>query len=104
MQVANWLLQQGVKKGDKISLMVNNSPTFYDFWFGCGAIGAVIVPINTASKASELRYFLDHSESVGIIYHSSVTDETDLQVIEEANILFASAADDTLEQQLVAMD
>src|SRR5690554_3799057 len=38
--------QLGIKKGDTVSVMMDNSPEYLDVWFGLSAIGAIIVPIN----------------------------------------------------------
>ena len=67
-QLARWLEQKEIKKGDTIAVFLSNSPLFYEAWFACGSIGAVLLPINTASTASELDYFLEHSESKGFLY------------------------------------
>lgn len=63
-QTANLLKSVGIKKGEKISIMLDNCPEFYFLWFGCAAIGAVMVPLNTASTSQEIDYFLTHSDSV----------------------------------------
>ncbi|HEY1268418.1 MAG TPA: AMP-binding protein, partial [Candidatus Binatia bacterium] len=53
----------GVKKGDKIALLLNNRPEFLAAVFAAAEIGAVFVPVNTAFAADEVGYVLDHSEA-----------------------------------------
>jgi len=60
---ANAFLQQGVVKGDKISIMLPNCPEFLFIWFGSAKIGAVEVPINTSYKGEFLRHLVDQSDS-----------------------------------------
>lgn len=79
-KTAHFLHSVGVEKGDKVAVMLQNSPNFYDFWFGCAALGAVLLPINTASTARELEYFLDHSDSKVFLY------EKDLVSLEHLNV------------------
>ena len=66
-QVANDFVGIGVEKGDKISLMLRNVPEFLYSWFGLAKIGGVMVPVNTAFKANEARYVVNHSEASGLI-------------------------------------
>jgi crotonobetaine/carnitine-CoA ligase len=66
-QAANGFLEMGVKKGDRVCLMLPNVPDFLYAWFGLAKTGAVMVPINNGFKENEARYIIDHSEAVGII-------------------------------------
>jgi len=70
--VAQGLLDIGVKKGDRVGLMLSNCPEFLYCWFGCNKIGAVMVPINTAFKADETKYILNHSEASTLIVDYSL--------------------------------
>ena len=63
-RTANGLLEHGVQKGDKVNLHLANCPEFLFFWFAVAKIGAVMMPTNPLSPPDELRYPLDHSESV----------------------------------------
>jgi crotonobetaine/carnitine-CoA ligase len=40
----------GIKKGDKVSIMLANCPEYLFIWFGLAKLGAVEVPINTSYK------------------------------------------------------
>jgi len=61
--VANGLLDAGIAKGDKVSVIVANCPEFMYIWFGLCKIGAIMVPINYNNKGEGLRYIIDHSDS-----------------------------------------
>ncbi len=63
-RVANWLLEHGIKKRDKVNLHLRNCPEFLFTWFALAKVGAVMVPTNTALTVPEIQYVLDHSESV----------------------------------------
>lgn len=80
-QTARWLVGRGIKKGDTIAVMCKNSPYFFDFWFGCAAIGAILLPINTASTVRELQYLLEHSDSKGFIFEESLTTEKHMKMV-----------------------
>lgn len=66
-RVANALLRSGVNRGDKIALLLDNCPEFLFVVFAAAEIGAVFVPVNTASSADETAYVLNHSESSVLI-------------------------------------
>ena len=63
-RIANWLLKNGVAKGNKVNLHLRNCPEFMFAWFALAKIGAVMVPTNPLLTASELEYVLNHSEAV----------------------------------------
>jgi crotonobetaine/carnitine-CoA ligase len=54
---------QGVMKGDKVSIMLPNCPEFLYVWFGLAKCGAVEVPVNTSYKGEFLRHIVDQSDS-----------------------------------------
>lgn len=61
----------GVRHGDRVSFMVDNSPEFLYAWLGLAKIGGVLVAINTGFKADEASYLVDHSESEFALVHHS---------------------------------
>lgn len=66
-KVANALISLGVKKGDRVSIMLPNNLEFLYIMFGCFKLGAVIVPFNTALTTDEVKYVIDHSEAVVLL-------------------------------------
>ena len=68
-RVANGFKRLGIKKGDRVAIMLPNSPDFLYVWMGLSKIGAIEVPINTAFTEAEVKYILQHSEASGIVIH-----------------------------------
>jgi crotonobetaine/carnitine-CoA ligase len=62
-KTANAFLAAGIKKGDRVAIMLLNRPEFLYIWFGLNKIGASMVPLNTAFTAYEVEYQLNNSES-----------------------------------------
>lgn len=58
-QVAHYLKEKGVQKGDVVSIMVLNSPETYYTMFGTQKLGAVAGAVNYMLKAPEIAYLLD---------------------------------------------
>lgn len=65
--LANGLLRLGVKRGDKVALLVPNSLEFIVCFFAVFRINAVLVPVNVKYKEEETRYLLDHSDAAALI-------------------------------------
>jgi len=61
-QVANYLKENGVQKGDIVSIMVLNSPEIYYTMFGAQKLGAVAGAINYMLKGPEIAYVLNDSK------------------------------------------
>ncbi len=57
----------GIKKGDKIAIMLPNIPEFVIAYFAAMKLGAVAVTLNTASTSYELGYLLDNSDAGAFI-------------------------------------
>ena len=55
------LRDAGVARGDRVALMCGNRIEFMQAFLGCAWIGAVAVPINTASRGEQLRHMLVNS-------------------------------------------
>ncbi|MBO0603457.1 AMP-binding protein [Sporosarcina sp. E16_3] len=96
-QMAQWLLKKGIKKEDTVAVFLSNSPLFYEVWYACGAIGAILLPINTASTPTELDYFLEHSESKGLIYEENLLNEKHITITENRSLSFTQVWNDSWE-------
>ena len=65
--VSNYLWKQGIRKEEKIALLLPNSPHFLWSFFGIMQLGAIACPVNTHLKAEEIAYILQNSESRALI-------------------------------------
>src|SRR5258707_14031924 len=59
---ANYLVARGLKPGEKISTICNNSVEFVKALFGIHRAGLVWVPINTMLGPADMDYILGHAE------------------------------------------
>lgn len=57
----------GIRKGDRVAVMLENSPYFIFALFAIAKAGAVIVPVNTFLKDKEVSYILNNCEASAII-------------------------------------
>ncbi|MDZ7839608.1 MAG: class I adenylate-forming enzyme family protein [Gammaproteobacteria bacterium] len=65
--VAAALKARGICAGDRVALLLHNSIEWLEVCFGISALGAVVVPISTWSKAAELEFLLDDSKAVFLV-------------------------------------
>ncbi len=65
--LAGWLRRSGISKGDRIALMIRNSPTALALLFAIAKAGAVWVPVNVQARGDNLAYILSHAAPVRLI-------------------------------------
>ena len=66
-QLANYLVSRGVKRGDRIAILLENSFEYVIAYYGVLKAGAVTVELNTDILAEDLLYLLNHSDAVAMI-------------------------------------
>ena len=59
--VAHFLKQHGLKPGDRVSLLVDNSPEYVSTYYGVLMAGGVAIGLNTAAKSRDLTNWIKHS-------------------------------------------
>jgi len=65
--LAQGLLSLGVKKDDKVGILLRNSLEFVLTYFAAVRIGAIAVPLNFLLKPEEIKYILNDSRSVLLV-------------------------------------
>lgn len=66
-QIARGLLAIGIGKGDHVAIWATNVPEWVVLQFATARIGAVLVTINPAYRAFELKYVLEQSDAVALV-------------------------------------
>jgi long-chain acyl-CoA synthetase len=61
------LRQRGVRKGDRVGVMLPNSCDLAILYFACIYLGAVIVPVNPALSKSEVQFILGSCKAALVI-------------------------------------
>ncbi|MBQ4302944.1 MAG: acyl--CoA ligase [Lachnospiraceae bacterium] len=67
-RVANFLLARGIKKDDKVAILMMNCLDWLPVYFGILKTGAVAVPLNFRYSADEIEYCLNLSDSIVLIF------------------------------------
>jgi fatty-acyl-CoA synthase len=63
-RVSTLLAARGVSSGDRVAYLGPNAPEFLETLFGCGQLGAILVPLNTRLTAEELAFQLTDAGAV----------------------------------------
>ena len=62
----------GVRRGDRVCLLLPNGREFLYSWMGLSRLGAICVPINTAFKEAEAAYIIDNAEAKVLLSHHTL--------------------------------
>ena len=95
------LVDLGVEKGDKVSILANTRPEWTYFDFAALSIGAVVVPIYQTNSPEECQYVLENSDAKVVV----VEDDEQLEKVRrvrdslpllEQVVRMTGASDDTI--------
>ena len=65
---ANLLLQRGIKKGDKVAILLMNCLEWLPIYFGILKTGALAVPLNFRYAADEIKYCVELAEADVLVF------------------------------------
>ncbi|MDI9894439.1 AMP-binding protein [Rhodococcus sp. IEGM 1381] len=66
-RLASVLAAAGVQKGDRVALLVSNSPSFVDALLATHLLGAIAVPINVRLSEPEVTFILGDIEPAAVV-------------------------------------
>jgi long-chain acyl-CoA synthetase len=66
-RLANGLLRSGLKKGDKLGILLMNRHQFLELIMACAKAGIIMVPINWRFQSDEIKYIIQHSDTTAMI-------------------------------------
>lgn len=67
-RLANLLIKRGIKKGDKVAILLMNCLEWLPIYFGILKAGAIAVPLNFRYTAEEIKYCLGLSDTIALIF------------------------------------
>ncbi|MCD5325829.1 MULTISPECIES: class I adenylate-forming enzyme family protein [Pontibacillus] len=70
-KLAAYLLEMGVKRGDRVALFAPNDISYFDFLFACMKSGAIFVPVNWRLSEEEVEYILEDATPTVVGVHDS---------------------------------
>lgn len=70
--IAAVLSSRGLKRGDRLAILLPNEPEYIELVYACGWLGVIAVPVNTRLSAVEIDRVLADASPHGLIRHSSL--------------------------------
>ncbi len=93
-KLANAMLGLGLKKGDKVALLLENSIEICELYFAACRNGIVVVPIMFRLIRNEIGYILENSEAKALFSHSEfIPNLPELSMPEENKIIIGKSAE-----------
>ena len=77
-KTAHMLEKKGIKKGDRIGLVMLNCIEFLEIYFACAKLGAILVPLNWRLVGPELEYQLNDCSVRLLAFHDTFLGSIDL--------------------------
>jgi len=107
MPLALGLVELGIQKGDRVSILGNTRPEWTYFDFAALSIGATVVPIYQTNSPEECRYVLENSDSKVVIVEDTEQLEKVRQVRDqlpqlEQIVMMVGEAEDALSTDQLA--
>jgi long-chain acyl-CoA synthetase len=101
------LVELGIAKGDRVSILGNTRPEWTYFDFAALSIGAVVVPIYQTNSPEECRYVLENSDSKVVVVEDAEQLEKVRQVRDQLPqlqhvVLMSGTADDAISMEDLA--
>jgi acyl-CoA synthetase (AMP-forming)/AMP-acid ligase II len=69
-QVAGYLIDAGLSKGERVAMVVTNSANYAAVFYGIWTAGGVTVALNTQAKARDILNWTDHSNAKWLFIES----------------------------------
>jgi fatty-acyl-CoA synthase len=65
--IAHGLQQQGVKKGDRVAVLLRNGVEWFELCFALADLGAVCAPVNVLLAPGEIRHLCEDADATAIV-------------------------------------
>ncbi|MEW6489005.1 MAG: long-chain-fatty-acid--CoA ligase [Thermodesulfobacteriota bacterium] len=77
-KLAHAMLRIGVKRQEKVALLMHNNLEFIEMYNGLARIGAISVPVNFRLVDKELTYVIDNSDAIALVVGDNLLKSLDL--------------------------
>ncbi len=77
-KAAHMLEKKGIKKGDRVALLLLNCVEFLEVYFALAKLGAILVPLNWRLAGPELEYQLNNCDVRMLVFHDVFLGSVDI--------------------------
>jgi len=85
-KIGSYLLSRGLKKSDRVAIIMNNSQSLVKFYFGCLYVGIVVVPVNPILTTQEIEYIINHCKAKMILVSQDTYKKINSKFFQEKGI------------------
>lgn len=85
--VASELLGRGLKKGDRLGIVLDNSASLVKLYFGCLYAGIVVVPVNTGLSPKDMEFILAHSRAKAAVISARSREKFDVRSLPAKGVM-----------------
>ena len=96
-RVAGGLAGLGVRREDRILLVLDDTPAFPATFLGAMRIGGVPIPVNFLARPDDIGYYLDDSYAVAAVVDAAFLDKVGPQVAARSNVQLVVANGEVLD-------
>jgi len=82
-RIANYLIGSGIRRGDRVAILFENSLEYIAAYYGILKAGAVTVALNTDTNPQTLEYLLNDAGAKSVIANGPLAGKTLAEVIEK---------------------
>jgi crotonobetaine/carnitine-CoA ligase len=100
---AGALAAAGIQRGDRVALMSANRAEFLEVFLGCGWLGAVVVPINTAAMGPQIEYFLADSQARLLVIERALLERLPPEALQRLAVQHVWVLSDTQDSVMSAI-
>ena len=69
-RTACWLQSAGIRKGDRVVVILKNCPEFIELYLACARLGAIFVPVNVRLTVPELVHIVENAQPRMVVFGS----------------------------------
>jgi len=77
-RLSNALIRLGLKKGERVGVLLRNCSEWFDIYFALASLGAVLVPINFMLRPKEVEFILNDSGAAMLLVGQDLLNLVDL--------------------------
>jgi benzoate-CoA ligase family protein len=81
----NALLRLGLRPGERLLMVIKDSPEFFYVFWGAIKAGLVPVPLNTLLRAEDYKFFIEDSGCTAVVYSAEFTGEIEAAITQAAH-------------------
>jgi len=91
--LATYLQRSGLARGDRVALLLDNSPEYIAAYYAVLAAGGTVVPLNTAARAADFAHHLRHCSARTLIADVNHAEFNALQALLSLDIAVIAVGD-----------